>query len=127
MKKKRKKTRIGSSLLLLLSVAVAAAAPPPQALIAGTVFREPGFALPGAEVIVDPDANRPKKIKVRKAVLRSDARGEWAVRVPAERLRYTVTVNAPGFASVTRQVEIQGEERVDVYVELKAEPAKPKA
>ncbi|HBY59332.1 MAG TPA: hypothetical protein DEH78_05890 [Solibacterales bacterium] len=129
-KKTRKKTRTGSRLRLLLLAAacawVGAAAPPPEALIAGTVFREPGFALPGAEVTVDPDQKKPKKLKVKRTVLRSDARGEWALRVPAEPLRYTVTVKAAGFQTVTRDVEIHGEERADVYVELKAETGKPK-
>ena len=34
------------------------------AVVAGTVFREPGFALPGAKIVLEPDENKPKDVKV---------------------------------------------------------------
>src|SRR5579871_4277106 len=100
--KKRRKRRIGSSLLLLialcspLSVAQKRKAEA-YAVVAGTVFREPGFALPGADVTVTPhpgEGQAPFKLKKLQAI--SDGRGEFAFRVPPTPMRYTVRVSAKG-------------------------------
>ena len=86
-----------------------------SALIAGTVFRDTGFLLRGAaiEVAADPEANSFRKFKKTRVI--SDGRGEFAVRVPAEPMRYTVSASAPGFRAETKTVSIGGEERVDVF------------
>jgi hypothetical protein len=94
----------------------------PSATIAGTVFRDPGFALRGAEVILEPAPEAPTSVKVKKMRLVSDARGEFAFYVPAEPLRYQLTVKAAGLAPEQRYVTIAGEERQDVYVTLKPAP-----
>jgi hypothetical protein len=94
-----------------------------QAVIAGTVFRDPGFALPRAEVLVTPSETpagpKKKKVKPRKAV--TDGRGEFAVYVPAEKGSYVVSVKAEGLEPQRKPVEISGApgERVDVYLTLK--------
>ncbi len=94
-----------------------------QAVIAGTVFRDPGFALPRAEVTVtpsdSPDAPKSKKGKPRKAV--TDGRGEFAVYVPAEKAAYVVSVKAEGLEPQQKTVQLSGGpgERVDVYLTLK--------
>jgi hypothetical protein len=92
------------------------------AVIAGTVFKEPGFALPGAEVLLSVKS-APQGAKVPKLQkMRSDGRGEFAFRVPGVKAQYLVTVKAAGCVSQEKAVEISGSsERVDVYVELKAE------
>src|SRR5882724_951772 len=59
------------------------------ALIAGTVFRESGFALPGAEVTLTPEAGEAPNAKNKKLKAISDARGEFAFRVPPLPWRYT--------------------------------------
>src|SRR5438128_2415786 len=51
---------------------------PAHAVLAGTVFRDPGFAQPGATVVVARKETPDKKLDT--AV--SDARGEFAFHVP---------------------------------------------
>lgn len=126
MRKKRK--RSGGSLLgfALLCLAVAPVAgddkkpKPAHAVVAGTVFREPGFALPGAEVTLT--ANRPPK-KFKPMRMFSDSRGEYAFRVPAVEARYIVKVKAKGFESQEKEAAVAGEQRLDVFFQLK--PAAP--
>lgn len=92
-----------------------------HAVISGTVFREPGFALPGAEVLLkpEPDPAASKKVKVKSMKAQSDRRGEFAFRVPAAPMRYTVTIRATGYLEEKKTVTIQGEERQDVFATLK--------
>ena len=85
-------------------------------VVAGTVFRDPGFALPAAELTLAPEKASPKTRSI-KAV--SDARGEFAFHVPAEEARYTVSVKASGFESQEKSVLVTGEGRVDVFFQLK--------
>lgn len=93
----------------------------PYALIAGTVFQESGFILRGAKVTVkpDPEAKPAPRLKNAKAV--TDSRGEFAIRVPAAPVRYTVTVQAPGFRTQEKPVSISGDERVDLFFRLEPE------
>jgi hypothetical protein len=100
-------------------------APPAVAIVAGTVFRPPGFSLAGAEVTLEPaekppEAKTPVKVKTQKAL--SDARGEFAFRVPAMALRYNLSVKAAGFAPARKEVAVAGEERLDVFVTLEPAP-----
>jgi Carboxypeptidase regulatory-like domain len=95
----------------------------PYAVVAGTVFREPGFALAGAVVAVraePPDGETlPKEFKPQKTV--SDGRGEFAFHVPPLPMRYVVSVSAKGFRPDHKSAEIRGEERVDVTFQLQEE------
>jgi hypothetical protein len=77
----------------------------PYAVITGTVFREEGFALAGSDVTVSSTA--PQAGKKQRAV--SDARGEFAVRVPAVPAEYTVSVHKAGFAGQEKTVKVEGE------------------
>ncbi|MGD0578467.1 MAG: carboxypeptidase regulatory-like domain-containing protein [Bryobacteraceae bacterium] len=90
------------------------------AVVAGTVFREPGFALPGAEVRLKvkttPEGVKPPK--PQKAI--SDSRGEFAFHVPAGTAEYTVSVRAAGFVAEEKTANVTADERVDVYFELRA-------
>jgi len=90
-------------------------------LIAGSVFRDSGFSLPGAELTVEatPETKSPVKFKRIKVV--TDARGEFAIRVPAAPMRYTVSVKAAGYRIDRKEVSIQGEERVDLVFRLEPE------
>jgi len=90
------------------------------ALISGSVFREPGFSLPGAEIELEPDPEGKASNKVKKMKAVSDRRGEFNFRVPPVPMRYRVLVRAEGYVPETRQVTISGEERQDVFVTLKA-------
>ncbi len=121
MKRKPKKRKTGSSfplLLLILAGTLAAfgAAKSKQtefALIAGSVFREPGFSVRGAEVVILPDAAG-KKLKVKRMQTITDGRGEFVFRVPAAPAGYTVKVKAADLVPQEKPVSIQGDERVDV-------------
>jgi len=115
-------------LLLLFAFAAAGggAAAEEQAVIAGTVFRDPGFALGGAEVTLaartQPEGA--KKFKPRK--IRSDARGEFAFYVPAAKASYVLSVKAEGLESQEKTVELAGgAERTDTYFTLKPSAAAP--
>jgi len=119
--------RIGSSLVLLITLAMAAYAgekksAAPYALVAGTVFREPGFALPSAEVTVVPNpAEGQAPVKIKKLEARSDARGEFAFRVPPVPMRYTIRVSAKGYQPEEKSVSVEGEQRADATFTLRAE------
>jgi hypothetical protein len=124
----RKKKRTGISLLFLAAVlclpgvAAKKKALEPYVLLNGTIFRETGFALPNAEVVVIPDPESEAaapKLKAMRAV--SDVRGEFAIRLPTVAMRYLVKVSARGYRTETKQVTVQGEDRVDVTIQLHEE------
>lgn len=133
-KRRKKKTtmRIGSArflpLLLLLWLILTAAASSlpgwagesgPQAVLGGSVFRDAGFALRGAEatatLVVESDTAGPrkkdKKPKLWKAI--TDARGEFLLRLPAGPARYNVVVRAAGYKLQEKQVTFAADERQD--------------
>ncbi len=118
------RTTIGTSLAvlcLLFAPALAASGKGDEpAVVAGTVFREPGFALARAEVLltVKTPPQGVKAPKPQKTL--SDGRGEFAFRVPAARAEYVVTVKASGFVSTEKTAVLSGApERVDLYFNLK--------
>lgn len=123
-RKRRRRTTGASLALLLLAVSVtgSAAKPPVQtpAVVAGTVFRDPGFALPRAEVSLSvktpPQGMKPPKPQK----LLSDARGEFAFHVPAAQAEYLVKASAPGFLPEEKVAVLSGApERVDLFFSLK--------
>jgi hypothetical protein len=129
-KKRTSGSRPGRALvaLALLAAGAAAASPArknrkaePFALIAGSVFRESGFSLAGAEVVVDAAPGAKPLAKFKRIKVVSDARGEFAIRVAPVPMRYTVSVSAGGFRPGRKEVSIQGEERVDLYFRLEPE------
>lgn len=92
--------------------------PQPYALIAGTVFRENGLSLAGAQLLLEPAGESARNRKLRKMRAVSDARGEFAFRVPAEAAQYRLAAEAPGYQRAERPVQISGEERIDVFFRL---------
>ena len=91
------------------------------AVVAVSVFREPGFALPGAEVTLTPEpgaAAQSSKKKPKKLHGTTSPRGEYAFRVPPGPMHYTVTASAKHCNSQQKSVTVEGEERVDVTVTL---------
>lgn len=86
-------------------------------VVAGTVFREPGFALGGAEVRLAPE----KDTKAKKLSFTTNSRGEFAFRVPASGGRFRVAVSARGFHSEEKTVTVTPGERVEVTFNLKPE------
>lgn len=92
------------------------------ALLTGTVFRDPGFAFPGVQVLLEPVSQGKTSVKVKKMRATSDSRGEFSFRVPSAAMRYTLKFQAEGFQPETKEVVVSGPERQDIYVTLK--PAK---
>jgi hypothetical protein len=90
------------------------------AVVAGTVFREPGFVFPGAEVTLTVRTPPVGKKMPKTLRGRSDVRGEFAFQVSAGAAEYNVSVQAKGFVGQEKTATVAGDERVDVYFELQA-------
>jgi hypothetical protein len=93
----------------------------PHAAVAGTVFRENGFSLPGAAVTLggkDAPGVSKKKKKLQSV---SDGRGEFAFRVPPGPATYVVRASLKGFQSVEKETSVSGEERAEVTLVLPSE------
>jgi hypothetical protein len=120
---KTKTTMSGSKLIVLLALVLAGViqarnkdkkAAESFAIIAGTVYRPPGFSLPGAEVQISPEKSDVDGTKFKKIKVATDARGEFAVRVPVVPMRYVVNVQMNGYVSQQKSVAIEGEQRQDL-------------
>ncbi len=134
-RKKKTRTRTGSerrslslaSVLLTAAACCLAAEKPsrkaaePAALIAVSVFREPGFALPGAEIVLSSAPDGKDASKVKKAKGTTDARGEFVFHMPPGPAVYQLSVSAKGLKPQEKQVRVEGEERVDVTFMLEQE------
>lgn len=92
--------------------------PEPYALIAGTIYRPPGFALPGAEVTIVAESAPPAGVKSRKIKEITSSRGEFTVRVPPVPVRYRVDVTAKGYQPASRTVAVETEDRYDLSIVL---------
>jgi hypothetical protein len=97
--------------------------PDEYSIVGGTVFRDPGFAVRGAEVSLQPDPETPEQraVKVKPMKVLSDARGEFAFRVPPVAMRYKLAVTAKGYQGQEKTVSISGGERSDATFMLQAE------
>jgi hypothetical protein len=96
-------------------------APAPYAVLAGTAFRPPGFALPGAKVRITPESPESSGTRLKAAEAVTSPRGEFAFRVPAVPAKWLVRVESNGYRAQTRTVSIGSEERLDLSFLL--EPA----
>jgi Carboxypeptidase regulatory-like domain len=123
--KTRRKTTTGSRLFaLLLAMCVLSIAGgkkddnEPYAVVAGTVFRDPGFALPGATVILTLRSG-PKAKKLSQAV--TSPRGEFSFRVPPDPATYVVKASFKGLQPEEKEAAVSGPVRIDVTLTLSAE------
>lgn len=87
-------------------------------IVAGTVFRDPGFALPDAKVELLQRADS-RTAKLQQAV--SSPHGEFSFRVPAAPATYIVRASAKGYQPAEQEAAISGENRVDVSLTLTPE------
>jgi hypothetical protein len=85
------------------------------AVIAGTVFRDPGFAQPGAAIWIT-RKDDPKEKKLQAAV--SDSRGEFAFRVAPVQAAYELHATLKGYRPVRQDIQIEGEEQVNATLLL---------
>jgi len=89
-------------------------------VVAGSVFREPGFALAEAHVVLTLEDGQ-ASIKVKKMTFTANTRGEFAFRVPATAARYRISATAKGFISQQKTIEVQPSVRIDVTFTLAPE------
>ena len=84
------------------------------AVIAGTVFRDPGYALADAKVVLSAAGEKPKKLQEAS----SNYRGEYLFRVPAREAKYVLKATMKGYRPDEKEARISGEERIDVNLVL---------
>jgi hypothetical protein len=92
----------------------------PYAIVAGTVFRDPGFAQPGASVVLALKSAPGKKLQEQT----SSPRGEFAFRVAPLPQTYLVTATLKGFQTAQQEIEIQGQEQINATLLLVPESKK---
>jgi hypothetical protein len=118
MKRKISRLRSAASLLLIFaSVSLAQGskkAAAPHAVVSGTVFRDPGFAQPGASVVLTLKSAPAKKLQDQV----SSTRGEFTFRVPPGPQTYVVTATLKGFQTVRQEIEIQDQEQINATLLL---------
>jgi len=124
--KKRSGSKAIAAALVLLTLCGLSArdkkAVEPYSIVGGSVFREPGLALAGAEVTITPKLADGSQMKLRVTHAISDDRGEFAFRVPPTAAVYKVRATAKGFQPDEKTAEVNGEgERVDVTLMLENE------
>jgi hypothetical protein len=81
----------------------------PYALVRGSVFLESGRSQPGAKVVLAAKDKPERKLQEQVSSLQ----GEFAFRVPPGPGAYVVTVSMKGFATVSKEVEIAGQEQIN--------------
>lgn len=81
-------------------------------LIFATVFRDQGFALPGARVRV-----RRKDEKKFHWEAMSDRQGELGIRVP-QGAEYEITIEAAGFKTQSRKLDARDGNREDLTIQM---------
>jgi hypothetical protein len=92
----------------------------PHATLAGTVFRDPGFAQPGATVTIALKAQPEKKLQQQT----SSPRGEFAFRVPPGPASYIITATLKGFKPDRQDFDVSGEEQINATMLLVSESKK---
>jgi hypothetical protein len=108
--------RFGATLILAGSLLTAQAN---YSLIKGTVFTAQGRPVQGAKVVImrsDVDAKLQKKS--RKEIL-SDRNGEFAFRMEVGPAKFRLTAEVKGLQTAEKEIEVSGDERVDVSMVLK--------
>ena len=86
----------------------------PYAIIAGTVFRDPGFAQPGASVVLALKSAPTKKLQQEI----SSPRGEFSFRVVPGPQTYLITATLKGFQTAREEIEIQDQEQMNATLLL---------
>lgn len=93
----------------------------PDTVIAGSVFRNPGYALPEATVTLFlHDDPKHKKL----AQQGTTYRGEFVFHVPASPAVYVVKASARGFRSEEKEASVTGPDRIDLTFTLEPETKK---
>lgn len=132
-RRKKRRKKIGTSLALLLMALAPAAlfgqkkptGAAAYGIVAGSVFRESGYAFGDAQITLVPESQTSGSAgKNKKLESFTDARGEFVFRVPPTPMRFTVRVKAKGYQSQEKLVDFQGEQRIDVTFQMEPESKK---
>lgn len=84
-------------------------------VIAGSVFRDPGYALPEATVTLE----RRDDPKHRKLAQESTTfRGEFVFHVPSDPAVYVVKASAKGYRTEEKEASVTGPDRIDLTFSL---------
>jgi hypothetical protein len=95
--------------------------PEAETVIAGSVFRDPGYALPDATVtLVVRDDPKHKKIAQQETTFR----GEFVFHVPAAPAVYVVKASAKGLRSQEKEASVTGPDRIELTFTLEPETRK---
>jgi hypothetical protein len=90
-------------------------------VIAGSVFRDPGYALPEATVMLSlRDDQKHKKLAQQETTFR----GEFAFHVPSNRAVYVVKASAKGYRPEQKEASVTGPDRIDLTFTLEPETKK---
>lgn len=114
----RRAVLLAAVLTLASSAAMAVQrAEAPYVVIGGTVFDQRGFSLRGATLTAvlkgDPKAKKLQTV--------SDARGEFAFRVPAQSATWILRAAMKGFQAAENEASVDGKARTDVTFQLALE------
>ena len=90
-------------------------------VIAGSVFRVPGFALPDATVALY-RKDDPKQKKIAQET--TTYRGEFVFHVPSAAAVYVVKAGAKGYRSEEKEASVSGADRVELTFNLEPESKK---
>jgi hypothetical protein len=89
----------------------------PHALVAGTTFTAEGLSLPGIPITLTRKGDKKPKWRAT-----SDARGEFAVRLPPGRATYEVATDSKEHENQTQEIKVYGEETVTIVFRLARKP-----
>jgi len=90
-------------------------------VIAGSVFRDPGYALPEATVTLSlRDDQKHKKLAQQETTFR----GEFAFHVPSTQAVYVVKASAKGYRPEQKEASVTGPDRIDLTFTLEPETKK---
>ena len=94
------------------------------ALLVGTCFNEKGLSMQGVSVEAEIQTASQQKSKKKKWTTVTDVRGEFALRLPAGKIQFLVTVNKDGYKSQEKTVIFSSDERQNILFNM--EPLPPK-
>ena len=94
----------------------------PFALLKGSCFDQRGLSLPGVAVQVTLPPGESGKKKEKSWRMRSDRRGEFAVRLPAGEQTVVVTASKKGYRKTEKSVQFYADELQHVVIQMKPVP-----
>ncbi|HVN78281.1 MAG TPA: hypothetical protein VMW38_04730 [Terriglobia bacterium] len=94
------------------------------ALLVGTCFNEKGLSMRAVAIVVETQISSEQKLKRKKWTTATDARGEFALRLPAGQARFLVKASKDGYESQERTVDFSSDERQNILFNMEPLPSK---